>query len=356
MRDNEATSDAPSPSLGDRQIVAIRDVIVCASEHDNTVTREEFRGHPPVGMTPRPLYENSVPEVHLGGNIKLTQVPRAEAEQIMDACTPAGHNFEPIRQFGQRYAFVREYSVEEVVDDLFGFDDGGELGETLALSRLIRDNGFSYQYAARVIEHADGTPTIRYLDATEGHAVYRLHPGREWLDAPEAEEFALLLEAYRSAELPPRVREALWRSEYATHMRRGDIMLATIVSGLEALLKVGRGNLTRQFRKRVSALARELKIEGIDEALCDRVYDARSDWVHAGLDGGPSSEEEEQRWIKDTASMRDLLRAACRKAIEDSGFRSVFVDGAAIKRRWPVPAPERRRRTIAQRIRILLRG
>jgi hypothetical protein len=187
--------------------------------------------------------------------------------------------------------------------------------------------------------------------------VYRLPGGdREWLDAREAEELASLLAAYRSIELPPRVREALWRSEYASHMARGDIMLATIVSGLEALLKVGRGRPENQFKRRATALARDLGLEGVDEALCERAYDGRSDWVHASLDGDPGSEEKQQRWIDDAAKMRDLLRAACRKAIEDADFRAVFRNGQAIKRRWPAPVPERRKRTLRERLRILIRG
>lgn len=229
------------PGIADRQIVAIRDVIVCATgEDDHSIPIEEFYAHPPVGTEPAERFDGAVTAVDLGDGIKLGRASDDDAERIMDACAPAGQNFSPVRQFGQRYAFYIDHSVEEATENLYGFDE--RLGVALALSRLTRDNGFSYQYAARVIEHAATEPTITPLGATEGHVVYRLPGGdREWLDAPETRELASLLEAYRSIELPPRVREALWRSEYASHMARGDIMLATIVSGLEALLKVGRG-------------------------------------------------------------------------------------------------------------------
>jgi hypothetical protein len=39
----------------------------------------------------------------------------------MNACTPRGHNFAPIRQFGQRYSFILDV-------------------DPLALSRLVRDH------------------------------------------------------------------------------------------------------------------------------------------------------------------------------------------------------------------------
>jgi len=348
-------ADLP-PGAADRQIVAIRDVIVCATgEEDHSIPLEEFYAHPPVGTDPEERFNGAVAEVDLGDGIKLGRVSDDDAERIMDACGPAGQNFSPVRQFGQRYAFYVDHSVEEATENLYGFD-ADRLGVALALSRLIRDNGFSYQYAARVIEHAATELTITPLAATEGHVVYRLHGGREWLDGEEAEALASLLAAYRSSELPPRVREALWRSEYASHMARGDIMLSTIVSGLEALLKVGRGRPENQFKQRATALAGDLGTEGVDEALCERAYAGRSDWVHASFEGAPTSEEERQRWVEDAAKMRDLLRGACRKAIEDADFSAVFRNGQTIKNRWPAPAPARRKRAVGERLRILLRG
>lgn len=356
MPDEQPPPSDLLPSAADWQIVAIRDVIVCATgEDDHSIPLEEFYAYPPVGTEPAERFNGAVLEVNLGDGIKLGRVSDNDAERIMDACAPAGQNFSPVRQFGQRYAFYINHLVEKATENLYDFDID-RLGVALALSRLIRDNGFSHQYAARVIEHAGTEPTIRPLAATEGHVVYRLHGGREWLDGAEAEELASLLEAYRSIELPSRVREALWRSEYASHMARGDIMLATIVSGLEALLKVGRSRPENQFKRRAAALACDLSVEGVDEALCERAYKGRSDWVHANLEGGPGSEKERRRWIDDAAKMRDLLRVACRKAVEDNDFRAIFRNGQAINRRWPAPAPKQRKRTLRQRFRILLRG
>jgi hypothetical protein len=333
---------AAAPASG---IDRIRDIILCAAEASDSVTPEEFRAHPPVGAPGR-LFPNAVSEVELGDGVKLLALPSEEAEEIMDACTPRGRNFDPIRQFSQRYSFMRDRTFEEIDDSYFNPDEDGKLYDALSLSRLVRDHGFSLQYTARVIDHEDGKRTIAYRASGEGNAAYRLAPDREWLDGPEAEELAVLVAAKRSAELPPRLTRAMWRSEYATRIGWADVMLPMLIGGLEALLKVGRGQLTAQFKRRATALASELKVDGVDERLCGRMYDGRSDWVHGshvrlfGREGGQGPTDAQERQVLDEiAKMRDLLRAAIRQAIEDPEFRAIFADDNALEERWPAPRP-----------------
>jgi hypothetical protein len=83
-----------------------------------------------------------------------------------------------------------------------------------------------------------------------------------------------------TAQLPPRVRRAMWRMAYAPRIRWADMVVPILVGGIEALLKIGRRDLTQQFKKRVPALAAEIGIDGLDENLAERLYDGRSDWVH----------------------------------------------------------------------------
>lgn len=343
--DDELLDGAVVPSGTSR----VRDVLVCAAEGSESVTTEEWEAHPPIGA-PRSLFPNAVSEVDLGEGIRLLSLPNKEAEEVVRACTPRGMNFDPARQFGQQYSFVRERTLEEIDghDSYFNPDEDGKLYDALTLSRLIRDNGFSLQYTARVIDHGDGRRTIAYRASSEGNAAYRLGPGREWLDGAEAGELRALLDAHRTAELPPRVQRAMWRSEYATRLAWANVMLPTIIGGLEALLKIGRGYPTRQFKVRSTALAAELGIVGVDEDLCAEMYDGRSDWVHGshvklfGREGaGAPDDSEAQRVLGQIATMRDLLRAAIRRSIEDSDFRAIFASVPAIERRWPVTPPRR---------------
>lgn len=320
----------------DLSVIRVRDVIVCAAEATDSTTDEDWRDHPPVG------FNDDAEAVDLGESISLLTLPFDEAETIMDACEPRGRNYSPTRQFGQRYSFVRERPV--AVDQGAGhstFDEGSHMQHALALSRLVRDNGFSLQYAARVSDRGDGEQIIRPIAFFEGIAAYRLRRGREWLDVSEAEDLAALLERYRGGGLPSRVGEALWRADHSTWQRWAKVALPELVGGLEALTKIGRGQLTAQFKNRIPALAEDVGVDGVDKDSCQRIYDARSDWVHGsqalfGREGDdPPADAEHRELLNDMAMVQDVLRQTCRRAIEDPNFRAVFADDAAIEERWP---------------------
>jgi hypothetical protein len=124
-----------------------------------------------------------------------------------------------------------------------------------------------------------------------------------------------------------------------------------LVGGLESLLKTERYHATHQFTTRVPALAEDLGFDGIDADFCDRMYDARSQSVHAahvrlfstGLEADQAAEQgtsegpedDEQRdVIADIARIQDVLRRAVRRCIEDEDFRTVFADDGRIRSRW----------------------
>jgi len=212
---------------------------------------------------------------------------------------------------------------------------------------LSRDNAFSTQYAARVIEHADGERVISYALAAESKHVYRLRRDRDWLTAEEGARLRDLLAAYWALEATPsRFKRALWRSEYACWLQWGDLTISTIVSGLEALLKTERHGATSQFTRRVPSLAAELGVDGVDANLCDRLYDARSEWVHGAhvrlFTSGLEQQERESRVghdfvpeaFREICRLQDLLRAAVHRCILDGTFMSTFESDDAIRTRW----------------------
>ena len=89
--------------------------------------------------------------------------------------------------------------------------------ERIALSRLVHDNTYCSEYAARIIER-DGAPRqIAPIRSFERRLAYRLREGRPWLTADEVAELAALRAAYRAADLPERVKRALRRTERSTH-------------------------------------------------------------------------------------------------------------------------------------------
>ncbi|MFN8160589.1 MAG: hypothetical protein U0R52_06030 [Solirubrobacterales bacterium] len=68
-----------------------------------------------------------------------------------------------MRQFGQRYSFVKEVLLEELEERHFAWDTDGTLDDALTLSRLVRDNGFSTQYAVRLLDYEDGQRCVVYV-------------------------------------------------------------------------------------------------------------------------------------------------------------------------------------------------
>ncbi len=258
-------------------------------------------------------------------------------------------------QFGQRYSFIRNVELGEWREHPFRWDSDGVIYDALSLSRLIRDNGQSTEYAARIADFEDGEQVVVYTIASESKHAYRLRRTRDWLDECEGIELRDLLSAYwhREDEYPRRVTRAMWRTEYGSWLKWGDLVVSMLVGGLEALLKTERHQATRQFTTRVPALAAELGFEGITADNCERMYDARSEWVHGahvqlfagglehqqavqrGTKEGPSSTDQRDA-IADIARLQDLLRCAVRRCIKDAEWRAVFAQDDRIRFRWPL--------------------
>jgi hypothetical protein len=333
-------------------IVRVRDLVVCAGDPSIDVEIGEVYAHPPIGWDRHPGVDDErfgeiVDAIDLGGGIAIEELDRDTAELVMNACTPRGHYFVPVRQFGQRYSFVKEVPLDELEEHHFAWDTDGTLDDALTFSRLVRDNGYSTQYAARLLDYEDGQRCVVYVHR-EDKSIWRLHRDREWLDAAEGRELAALLAAYWECrkQLPPRVRRAMWRMAYAPRMRWADMVLPILVGGIEALLKIGRRDLTQQFKTRAPALAADVGIDGLGEDLAERLYDGRSDWVHGShvqLFAGPSAGEElegpqssdERSALAEVALLQDVLRGAVRRAVEDAAFRQVFIADETIAERWP---------------------
>ena len=329
--------------------VRARDVLLCHTTHTDA-SSEEKRDHVPVDAPILARERKEPSPVELGRGIRMAWLPNEESKLVMTACSQRGHYFFPKWTFGQRYTYVLD--VEDPEEESFQWDPDGSLRDVLGLSRLIRDNNHSTEFAARITDYEDGEQRVMPSLVPANH-VYRLRRDRDWLEEDEAGELRDLLAAYWSAadDLPQRVTRASWRADYASWSAWADAMLPTLVGGLEALLKTERHSLTKQFTTRVPLLAGDLGIEGVTTELCDDLYDARSDWVHGAhvrlfsgsdeideLAGDQPLTPTQQEAIADIARLQDVLRAAVRRAIEDPEFREVFREDDAIRERWPVDA------------------
>ena len=205
---------------------------------------------------------------------------------------------------------------------------------TLALSRLVRPHAIACDYVARRLIDNDGSERLVPYDASEARVAYRIEDGSHgWLDLDDAEQLRALLAAYQPDHLPGRVTRAFRLAESMVRARFLEDTLPLVVTGLEALLKVGRRHLTEQFSQRTPALAEEFSI-ALTEDQCVDAYDDRSGIVHgAHVDLVHPADFTQMMVAVD--GLQQTLRAAIRKAIEAPEFRALFASDAMILGRWP---------------------
>lgn len=289
------------------------------------------------------------PPIGLGRGLVLASLDQDEAELVLTACSPRGHYFVPIRQFGQMYSFVRETDPAELDDGRWTWDPDRVIRDALAMSRLVLDNGYSTEYAARIFDYANGEQQIMPTPVPTQYA-YRVRPtARDWLTVSEADELRDLLTEYWALgdDLPERVAHALWLAEYLVSARWLDVIAPLLVVAFEALVNTSKDLVTRQFRERVPAMTEQAG-SGLSTTLCDRMYDARSRWVHGarvplyrrperkGESWEGPTDSEQRAAVERVAKTQDALRAMLRKAITDPEFRAIFASDDSIRELWPV--------------------
>lgn len=165
----------------------------------------DYGTHPPAGAPP----------VDLGRDLALTEFDQDEADLIMNACMPRGHC-----QYMCLHAFVRTLDAAVAArPDSYSCDVDNTVFTAMLLSRLVRDNGYSLEFAARVVDHADGVQQVIPVYAAEFVASYRLRNDRDWLTGAEAGELRRLLDAWWAVEgaMPERVVRALNLAEDVVH-------------------------------------------------------------------------------------------------------------------------------------------
>jgi hypothetical protein len=338
---SKAPTDAP--------VTRIRDVVVIPTTLvEGDYSREDEQ---PAGR----------PSVELAQEMTLEALPAEESGLVMNACSQRGHYFLGVRQFGARYTFVRE--VDPAVyegDRAYGWDDDNKLFYAIVLSRLVRDNGHSLEFAARIVDHEDGMQQVIPVHAPGSVATYRLRRDRDWLTANEAVELRQLFADHWPLrdELPWKVIHALNLTEDAVHLRILQRALLLITTALDGLIHSDRKAVAKQFRERLPLLATEVGIAGVDEQFATDLWDSRSEAAHGDQvstfqvkprpeeraegdepeqpEGEPEPPEAEADVAAPIALAQDLVRAAGRKAIQDPAFREIFASDEAVAARWPV--------------------
>jgi hypothetical protein len=156
--------------------------------------------------------------VDLGDGVFLERLRGDDSDvpdQVMDASSARGFHFEPIRQFGQLYAFWLEVPLDEYEEHGYAWDPTNVVAEAIALSRFVLDNAHGFEFVGRVIDRSDGYRKIASTLSYDRRIAYRTRKDRFWLTTGDAEELRRLLDRYRAVRemLPDRVKRALWHAD-----------------------------------------------------------------------------------------------------------------------------------------------
>lgn len=279
--------------------------------------------------------------VELIDGVRFENIDNELAERIFEATSLRGEGWNPQRQYGCIHAYVRNVWTEGADSpypaNSLHWDHDGRMYPALQLSRLVRDNASSTEFAARRIIHADGSEMLIPYDGHESRTAYRLHPDRAgWLDAEEAGKLRGLLTAYRAGH-GDRVGRALNRVDRAVSERYIDDALLWVISGCEALMKVGIEALSHQFAHRVSQLATAMG-KPLTYEQAERLYNSRSTHIHAAEADVEAAERDEfGSWF---VALYETLRAAVCLALMDRAFASKFASDADVEMNWPLPGDD----------------
>lgn len=299
----------------------IRDVVIHTNEGLAEAPPELLDSNPPI-----------TGRVQIADDMWVGMVDHALAEAIIDSCDAPGRFVsQPVREFGQLYAFVRETAGE---DRDWKWDHDARLQTCIALSRIVHPTSVSFRYAVRLMLAADGTVETIVPGPVRGQgAEAYVSPGpcRNWLIDADLEGLKELLAQYAAALLPERVRRALWYHEFAARTYYADVRWTLVTTAIEALVHTDRNSSTRQFIKRASRLAGDLGVTAFAEQDAGDAYDLRSALAH-----GQGCADLEKAKLALYERMETLLRACLRRCIQDPNFAAAFATDDTIRSRWPV--------------------
>jgi hypothetical protein len=299
----------------------VRDVIVQTTGHGLWVSDEVFRAEPPLSEA-----------IDLGAGLWAGPLDSNTVDAVFEACSPPGRNFNPTRQFGYHYCFVRD--IRSPANSSLTWDEDQRLQDCIVLSRLVHPTTIATHFSARLFYEGDELRQI-VPGPTQGLGAYAWvngHDWRNWLTAPEAQEVGQLLTGYNRDTMPGRLRRAMRHFLYACHTYDLDLRFTLVVTGLEALVNTHKYKPTGRFKKRLQLIANDIGMT-VTEENAEEAYNFRSNLIHGqALQGQDIGEKVQESYGR----LETLLRLLVKKSIEDQTFASRFESEATIDAAYPI--------------------
>jgi len=268
----------------------------------------------------------------LPNKLWLGRIPEKLSLQVIEACEQKHYNWNPIPFRSAAYAFIRE-CPPEVETKRHNWDWDCCIQRALALSRLIRPTATMLEYTARVFFRTDKTVDYIHANTNRENVVhgYLADPKTiVWLTEVDARCLKGVLLSYFQADLPGRIRNALWFHEFLHQIFWIEIRWPLLITALEALPHTDRQRSTFQFKKRIPVLCKVLGFATITEKKAAKAYGIRSGLVHHGGVENPFQEKSLYQRLE------SLLRATILRAITDVSFRDHFSNSQRVKEMFPL--------------------
>lgn len=291
----------------------------------------------PSSTRPRDFFQDSHAILE---DVWLARLESSFANAIMDACQVRGENFNPIRQFGAPYGFVR-VAAPLSAESPYDFDPDGKLVNCLRLSRLIHPTSIGMAHAARVRVWKSGA---REIIPVRSHLInpfaFVVNPDEDWLIPNDVPNIRAICSSFFVNAPPLRVNSALWHLEACARTYFVDIRWPQVVTALESLIHLSNephptrpktfAGSTQVFVQRLHKLAGQIGFS-ISESDLRSIYSERSILTH-GLHFGDLTPERKRLY----ALTEDLARAVVRRCIEDSSLAATFASDSTIKAAYPL--------------------
>lgn len=263
---------------------------------------------------PEPIYESH----ELGNGVWLGPVERNLMKAVIDACEPKGENFHPVINTHAHYGFYRHKPYSES-DNLYGFDETGDLRRAVRLSRLVRPTSAGQQYAARVVTTpgASDRMIVPARASGMGAEAYVIDTDSDWMSDDHARALVPLMTAYDHASTPLRIKLALFYFEYVAWTYYVDLRWTLLTTAAEALVHIEGerdprnpsryAGSTQQFVARMTGMMAIVPGLLYSETDLRAMYRARSGVVH-GQDYAHQDPEIQRLYALLENSIRAILR------------------------------------------------
>ena len=236
-----------------------------------------------------------------------------------------------------RYALVRTVNERDRAGRRYGWCADSLLERAVALSRWIRPTAWSFEYAARVMhrdsDHVEVFPITQMRLGPHAFVEPRLKTDR--LTHEDALELRRLLGAFAVAEplLPERVKRVMFNHEYIRRTNHLNVAWHLVTASIEAFCTTDNGQIGRQFRERLAALASAVGEVGLTTARAKIIWkEIRCAVAH----GGEVVTLDEASQLESFSLCMDVLRKALRRCVEEPEFALNFADDAAVQSWCPV--------------------